>query len=52
MSFTKGVFLFYDGTELDFVFVIPKSAQFVRDVVVEVSTILEELYNVFLLSYK
>ena len=27
MSFTRGVLLFCDGNELDFVFVIPKSAR-------------------------
>lgn len=46
MSFTKGAFLFCDGTELDFVFIIPKSARLVRDVVVEVMTVLEKLYVV------
>lgn len=46
MSFSKGVLLFCDGTELDFVFVIPKSARFVRDVVVEVAAVLKKLYVV------
>lgn len=46
MSFTRGVFLFCDGTELDFVFIIPKSARLVRDVVVEVAAVLEKLYVV------
>lgn len=44
MSFTRGVLLFCDGNELDFVFVIPKSARLVRDVVVEVAAVLEKLY--------
>ena len=46
MSFTRGVLVFCDGNELDFVFVIPKSARLVRDVVVEVAAVLEKLYVV------
>ena len=52
MSFTRGVLLFCDGTELDFVFVIPKSAQLVRDVVVEVAAVLEKLYVVQEVNYE
>lgn len=52
MSFTRGVFLFCDGTELDFVFVIPKSARLVRDVVVEVAAVLEKLYVVQEVNYE
>ena len=52
MSFTRGVLLFCDGNELDFVFVIPKSAQLVRDVVVEVAAVLEKLYVVQEVNYE
>lgn len=52
MSFTRGVFLFCEGTELDFVFVIPKSARLVRDVVVEVAAVLEKLYVVQEVNYE
>lgn len=52
MSFTRGVFLFCDGNELDFVFFIPKSARLVRDVVVEVAAVLEKLYVVQEVNYE
>lgn len=52
MSFTRDVLLFCDGTELDFVFVIPKSARLVRDVVVEVAAVLEKLYVAQEVNYK
>lgn len=52
MSFTRGVLLFCDGNELDFVFVIPKSARLVRDVVVEVVAVLEKLYVVQEVNYE